>query len=51
MVQVSLSLRFPWWWRLYLHAVVVADFIGVIEADYDVAVAFVMRHVKIGIRG
>ena len=45
-ITVKLGVKMPWWWRLYLDAVVVAHNIGVIGADPETAVRFVMRHAR-----
>jgi hypothetical protein len=48
-VKHTLTIRvvLPWWWRLYLGAVLFSHSCGVIDADPSVVARFLARHIKL----
>lgn len=46
-ITVTIRVRLPWWWRLYVYAVKFSHDCGVIEADPEVVGNFISRHTKI----
>ncbi len=47
-VILSLRVRLPWWWRLYLWVLIFFEY-SVGSVDPDVAAEFVRRHVRVGV--
>jgi hypothetical protein len=44
---VIINVKLPWWWRLYLHALVFSQACGVLLIDVEVAARFIVDHAKI----
>lgn len=44
-ITLHLRVRYPWWWRLYLWALIVFEY-TVGGVDSDVAAEFLARHMR-----
>lgn len=45
--QIRVSLRLPWWWRLYLYTLKFCDDCGVLVVAPDVAAAIIARNIQV----
>lgn len=43
-VTLKIGIKFPWWWKPYVAAVVTFHNWGLIAADAEIAAEFVVRH-------
>lgn len=48
---MSITIKLPWWWRLYLGSLVLMHALGMLRPDPDVAAAFIVRHIKFYLGG
>lgn len=46
-ITVKLSIKLPWWWRLYFWALIFFSDMGILKIDTKVAADFVARHTKV----
>lgn len=48
---LSIQFKFPWWWKLYIVALVFSQQCGVLEVDVNKAIEFVLTHSKYRVLG
>jgi hypothetical protein len=48
MARTTLRLRivFPWWWRLYVQALLFSAWCGVLRPNPAIAAAFIIKHTR-----
>lgn len=50
-LAMTITFKFPWWWRLYLGSLMLMDELGMLRYNPDIAVEFIVRHTKIYLGG
>lgn len=48
---LTLSIKLPWWWRLYVGSLALMEALGMLRADPAIAAEFVVRHMVVKVNG
>jgi len=50
-LAMAITVRLPWWWRLYVGSLLLMCALRMLRPDPDVAAAFIVRHTKLYLGG